>query len=237
LRSPVRPSPACGPPDGTGALGPFPGLRTLQLPAAHAGAGTVLAHWAGNYVTDISRSPFDERHYSHATSCRTARLSQVQGGSRRMRPPRFLPSGYGGGVHVRPGFTWPDLCSIRIADGPEELAGAFDWIPVWQDVAHREFPELSDVEVAESVSAISCPDSGKALLRHPQRRQAWAPTRAFPRPRRARCARCARRGYTVRPQPCTVPPEARRNRSGYVKSWEEGGARRAAAERKQTGET
>ena len=33
-RSPVRPSPACGLPDGTGALGPFPGLRTLQLPAS-----------------------------------------------------------------------------------------------------------------------------------------------------------------------------------------------------------
>ena len=70
-RSPVRSSPACGLPDGTGALGPFPGLRTLQLPAAHAGAGTVLAHWTGSYVTDISRSPFDERHSSHATSCRT----------------------------------------------------------------------------------------------------------------------------------------------------------------------
>jgi hypothetical protein len=54
LRSPVRPSPACGPPGGTGALGPFPGLRTLQLPAAHAGAGTVLAHWTGHYVTSIS---------------------------------------------------------------------------------------------------------------------------------------------------------------------------------------
>src|SRR5258708_12074441 len=78
LRSPVRPSPACGPPGGTGALGPFPGLRTLQLPAAHAGAGTVLTHWTGSYVTDISRSPFDERHSSHATSCRTAWSSQEQ---------------------------------------------------------------------------------------------------------------------------------------------------------------
>ena len=76
LRSPVRPSPACGPPGGTGALGHFPGLRTPQLPAAHARAKTVLAHWTGNYVTDISRSPFDERHYSHATSCRTTWLSQ-----------------------------------------------------------------------------------------------------------------------------------------------------------------
>jgi hypothetical protein len=53
----------------------LPGLRTLQLPAAHARAGTVLAHWTGTYVTDISRSPFDERHYSHATSCRTTWFS------------------------------------------------------------------------------------------------------------------------------------------------------------------
>ena len=57
-------------------LGLSPGLRTLRLPAAHAGAGTVLAHWTGNYVTDISRSPFDERHSSHATSCRTIQFSQ-----------------------------------------------------------------------------------------------------------------------------------------------------------------
>ena len=59
-------------------LGPFPGLRTLQLPAAHAGAGTVLAHWTGGYVTDISRSPFDERHSSHATSCRTTWFSHEE---------------------------------------------------------------------------------------------------------------------------------------------------------------
>src|SRR5580704_11896511 len=86
LRSPVRPSPACGPPGGTGALGPFPGLRTLQLPAAHAGAGTVLAHWTGSYVTDISRSPFDERHSSHATSCRTPCSSQVSPGVHLVGP-------------------------------------------------------------------------------------------------------------------------------------------------------
>jgi hypothetical protein len=42
-------------------------------------AGTVLAHWTGSYATDISRSPFDERHSSHATSCRTSRFSQVTG--------------------------------------------------------------------------------------------------------------------------------------------------------------
>ena len=34
----------------------------------------------------------------------SARLGQVQGGSRRMRPPKFLPAGHGGGAHVRPRF-------------------------------------------------------------------------------------------------------------------------------------
>ena len=34
----------------------------------------------------------------------SARLGQVQGGSRRMRPPRFLPTGHGGGAHVRSRF-------------------------------------------------------------------------------------------------------------------------------------
>jgi hypothetical protein len=31
----------------------------------------------------------------------SARLGQVQGGSRRMRPPRSLPTGHGGGAHTR----------------------------------------------------------------------------------------------------------------------------------------
>ena len=34
----------------------------------------------------------------------SARLGQVQGGSRRMRPPRFLPAGARGGAHARPRF-------------------------------------------------------------------------------------------------------------------------------------
>jgi hypothetical protein len=34
----------------------------------------------------------------------SARLGQVQGGSRRMRPPRFLPTGHGGGAHFRPRY-------------------------------------------------------------------------------------------------------------------------------------
>jgi hypothetical protein len=72
-RSPVRPFPGLCPPDGTGALGPLPGLRTPRSPAAHARAGTVPANWTGNYVTSISRSSFCEFHSLQATSCRTQR--------------------------------------------------------------------------------------------------------------------------------------------------------------------
>ena len=61
-RSPVRSSPRLCPPDGTGALGLYPGLRTPRLPTTHARAGTVHAHWTGNYVTNISRSSFGEFH-------------------------------------------------------------------------------------------------------------------------------------------------------------------------------
>ena len=50
-----------------------PGLRTPRSPAAHARAGTVLANWTGNYVTDMSRSSFCEFHSLQATSCRTQR--------------------------------------------------------------------------------------------------------------------------------------------------------------------
>ena len=49
----------------------LPGLRTPQSPAAHAGAGTVLAHWTGYYAVDISQPSFDRYRYLHATSCRT----------------------------------------------------------------------------------------------------------------------------------------------------------------------
>ena len=34
-----------------------PGLRTPRLPATHAEAGTVPAHWTGHYTIDISRPP------------------------------------------------------------------------------------------------------------------------------------------------------------------------------------
>jgi hypothetical protein len=63
-------------PDGTRVLGHFLGLRTPQLPATHAKAGTVLAHWTGHYTFDISRTSFGAYHCAHATSCRTTRLSQ-----------------------------------------------------------------------------------------------------------------------------------------------------------------
>jgi len=43
----------------------------------------------------------------------SARLGAVRDGSRRMRPPRFLPTGHGGGAMSDPGFTRPDPCSIR----------------------------------------------------------------------------------------------------------------------------
>ena len=56
----------------------YPGLRTPQLPATHAEAGTVLAHWTEHYIFDISRTSFDEYHYSHATSCRTTWLIQEE---------------------------------------------------------------------------------------------------------------------------------------------------------------
>jgi hypothetical protein len=58
-------------PDGTAVLGQFLGLRTPQLPATHAEAGTVLAHWTGHYTFNLSRTSFGAYHCSHATSCRT----------------------------------------------------------------------------------------------------------------------------------------------------------------------
>jgi len=64
--------PSLWPPDGTATLGHSLGLRTPQLPAAHAEVGMVLAHWTRRYIFDISRTSFDEHHCTHATSCRTA---------------------------------------------------------------------------------------------------------------------------------------------------------------------
>jgi hypothetical protein len=52
-------------------LGLSLGLRTPQLPATHAEAGTVLAHRTRRYVSGISRTSFDEHHCTRATSCRT----------------------------------------------------------------------------------------------------------------------------------------------------------------------
>src|SRR5260370_31767654 len=54
----------------------------------------------------------------------SARLGEVRDSSRRMRPPRFLPTGHGGGAMPDPGVTRPDLCSIRAAARRAEPAGA-----------------------------------------------------------------------------------------------------------------
>jgi len=73
----------------------------------------------------------------------SARLGQVQGGSRRMQPPKFLPTGHGGGAHARPRFRPPDLCSIRTAAERKALAeavrGGFsaDGYPLGGDDHHR----------------------------------------------------------------------------------------------------
>jgi hypothetical protein len=40
------------------------------------------------------------------------------------RASQIPPTGHAGGVHVRPGFAPPDLCSIRTAAGPDEQAEA-----------------------------------------------------------------------------------------------------------------
>ena len=75
-RSPVRPSPACGPRMEREPLGISPGFAPRSYPRAHARAGTVLAHWTGYYAVDISQSSFDKYRYLHATSCRTTWFSQ-----------------------------------------------------------------------------------------------------------------------------------------------------------------
>jgi hypothetical protein len=70
-----------------GSLGLFLGLRTPQLPTAHAEAGTVLAHWTGHYTYDISRTSLDACHSSHAASCRTASVQQFLRGRSASSPP------------------------------------------------------------------------------------------------------------------------------------------------------
>jgi hypothetical protein len=53
----------------------------LGYPRRTPGRGQSNARRTGNYVTDISRSSFDELHSTHATSCRTP--SWMQGHSER----------------------------------------------------------------------------------------------------------------------------------------------------------
>jgi hypothetical protein len=60
-------------------LGLSLGLRTPQLPATHAEAGTVLAHWTRRYVSGISRTSFDEHH---CISCDFVSHDHVQPGAR-----------------------------------------------------------------------------------------------------------------------------------------------------------
>jgi hypothetical protein len=44
------------------SLGLYLGLRTPQSPTAHAKAGTVPAHWTGNYTFDINRTSSSVLH-------------------------------------------------------------------------------------------------------------------------------------------------------------------------------
>ena len=115
------------------------------VPARHAvsphlcprcipGPGGVLSlSWSP--VTESNRRPspyhgvpigFPARDYlkGQIRGSISARLGQVQGGSRRMRPPRFLPTGRGGGVHVLPRFRPARSRPIGTADQQDELAEA-----------------------------------------------------------------------------------------------------------------
>jgi hypothetical protein len=56
LHSPFRSSPTCNSRMEQESLGLALRLRTPQLPATHAEAGTGRAHWPGSYTFDISRT-------------------------------------------------------------------------------------------------------------------------------------------------------------------------------------
>ena len=59
----------------------------------------------------------------------SARLGQAQGGSRRMRPPRFLPTGHGGGAHARPRVRQArslcSTCAVALAPVARDVARTF----------------------------------------------------------------------------------------------------------------
>jgi len=46
-----------------------------------------------------------------------------------MRPPKFLPTGRGGGAHADPDLSQPDICSIRAAAGQAKFAEAARGVP------------------------------------------------------------------------------------------------------------
>src|SRR5215470_2162276 len=94
-RSSVRSSPRLWPPDGSVALGLFPGLHTPPLPATHAGVGTGTWTLAWDYAADISRPPF--RATARCVRPRVALWSCI-------RPGRVAPD-----HRVRP---WPSLIMV-----------------------------------------------------------------------------------------------------------------------------
>ena len=53
----------------------------------------------------------------------SARLREVRGGSRRMRPPKFLPTSRGGGAHVQP-LSHPAPMSVQFALPPSKWSSA-----------------------------------------------------------------------------------------------------------------
>ena len=94
LRSPVRSSPRLWPPDGTGALGLSPELRTPPLPATHVRVGTGLEHWPGTTPPTSVGPPIREftrivrprvaTAYSTRTRTPAARLERLLACGRRL---------------------------------------------------------------------------------------------------------------------------------------------------------
>ena len=76
-----------------------------------------------------------------------------------MRPPRFLPTGHGGGTMSGPGFTRPDLCSIRAATGQAESADA---IPRLHGVG--DCPLVRDDLLAALARDVACTSTEAGVL-------------------------------------------------------------------------
>src|SRR5438552_8854956 len=90
-----------------GSLGLLLGLRTPQLPATHAEAGTVLAHWTGHYTFDVSRTSSDEFHSPHATSCRTAIVHPFLRGRSPSNAVMYFPAWANGSTRPKHGLSRP----------------------------------------------------------------------------------------------------------------------------------